>query len=248
MRRHALLTVLGVLGAEANHPVHQVYTIPGMKTLHPMVALYDCRNASSSRADCGPAVPLRDDFEDLCVSQQRLEAGRGRMSLSLQGQVIDIVVMPDEDETLILSDEHGHVYLGGMVGELLNHLAQSGGFMYRAIVVMPPDEEYENWTSWMQDWVNRADLVACWFYDTRDRRDKGITYPYNFYHLSPHLVVRRQETSNTREIIETWFRFLKPFTWDLWLAICAMVCVSALALGFVEESLFVSDEQRETES
>ena len=67
MRRHALLTVLGVLGAEANHEGHLEQTTPGAKTLNPMVALYDCRNASSSSADCGPAVRLRLRVFRRCV-------------------------------------------------------------------------------------------------------------------------------------------------------------------------------------
>ena len=124
-----------------------------------------------------------------------------------------------------------------------------GKFEFNAIVVDPPafDEYdggdavdgYRDWTSWALDWTNRADLVAAWFHDNRDRRSKGLAYPFNFYQLSPMLVVLEEKHKPPVNIEEDYFQFMMPFTWELWGAILSMFVVVTVALGFIEGRLFI---------
>ena len=145
------------------------------------------------------------------------------LSNALRGAVIDIVLVPDEDETLWSGNS-----FGGLVGDVLNDLAGRGGFTWNAIVVRPPhtgDAYGGSWNAWMQDWVNRADLIAAWMYDSGARREKGIAFPYSFYELSPVLVV-----ADLGLVEQQWWEgdlmaFLQPFSMDLCVATCIHPCM-----------------------
>lgn len=212
-------------------------------TVSPLRKIIDCRGGGSGGGAlaCGTAVPNRTTFKDFCGLANTKNKTR------LSGIVLDIVLIPSEDETLFLSDAAGNTYLGGIVGEVLTQIAMEGEFEFNAIVVDPPafdegevdEDNYPDWTAWALDWTNRADLVAAWFHDNRERRAKGLTYPFNFYQLSPMLVVREQKNEPPTNIEEEYFQFMMPFTWELWGAILAMFVVVTLALGFIEGKLFI---------
>ena len=203
-------------------------------TVNPLRKLIDCRGAASSSAACGPAVPNRTGWPNNYCGLDRIQN-----ETRLAGFVLDIVVIPDEDETLILIDEAGNTYLGGIVGEILNQIATEGRFAFNAIMVDPPGDEYADWTTYALDWANRADLLAVWFYDNRDRRSKGLAYPYNFYQLSPMVVALERTVAPERNIEAEYFQFMMPFTWELWGAILGMFVLVTLALGFIEGRLFI---------
>ena len=216
-------------------------------TVSPLRKIIDCRGGGSGALACGTAVPNRTTFKNFCDLSKIQNKSR------LSGVVLDIVLIPSEDETLFLLDAAGKTYLGGIVGEVLTQIAMEGTFEFNAIVVDPPtfneyhegevdEDEYHDWTAWALDWTNRADLVAAWFHDNRDRRAKGLTYPFNFYQLSPMLVVREQKNQPPTNIEEEYFQFMMPFTWELWGAILAMFVVVTLALGFIEGKLFIVPE------
>ena len=221
-------------------------------TVSPLRKVIDCRGGGSGALACGTAVPNRTAFKDFCGLASIQNKSR------LSGIVLDIVLIPSEDETLFLLDAAGKTYLGGIVGEVLTQIAMEGFFEFNAIVVDPPkfdefhdgevhegdgdEDEYHDWTAWALDWTNRADLVAAWFHDNRDRRAKGLTYPFNFYQLSPMLVVREEKNQPPTNIEEEYFQFMMPFTWELWGAILAMFVVVTLALGFIEGKLFIVPE------
>ena len=202
-------------------------------TVSPLRKLIDCRGAESSAAACGPAIPNRTSWNNLCGLERIQNETR------LAGKVLDIVVIPDEDETLILFDKYGNTYLGGIVGEVLTQIATEGLFEFNAIMVDPPDDAYASWTAWALDWTNRADFVAAWFYDNKDRRSKGLAFPFNFYELSPMVVASSRTVKAETNIGEEYFQFMMPFTWELWGAILAMLVVVTLTLGFIEGRLFI---------
>lgn len=60
----------------------------------------------------------------------------------LAGSILDVILVPDEDETLFLTDLKSRVYVGGLVGDAVNALAEGGNFQWRGIVVNPPDAAY----------------------------------------------------------------------------------------------------------
>lgn len=75
---------------------------------------------------------------------------------------------------MITTDEYGRTSVKGLTGELLEKLALTGGFKYRAIFVNAPDEAYPlGYNAWLVDWANRADLITTWFQDTVWRREQG---------------------------------------------------------------------------
>jgi len=207
-------------------------------TVRPLRRLFDCRGAASSSAACGPAVPNRTNWPNKYCGLDRIQN-----ETRLAGFVLDIVVIPDEDETLILFDNDGNTYLGGIVGEILTQIASEGRFEFNAIMVDPPGPEYADWTTFALDWVNRADLLAAWYYDNRVRRGSGLAYPYNFYALSPMAVVLEQTKARPMNIEAEYFQFMMPFTWELWGAILGMFVFVTLALGFIEGRLFIAPRE-----
>jgi hypothetical protein len=56
---------------------------------------------------------------------------------SLAGMQLDVLLVPDEDETLWKPDD-GVAHIGGMVGEILARVASEGHFTWNAYVVRPP--------------------------------------------------------------------------------------------------------------
>ena len=205
---HPVLVALGVIYAMPQSG----NTSDGL--MPPLASVTWCLGAASSAEDCGPAIQGRTDWNnDWCGREARLRSGELELSDALRGAVIDIVLVPDEDETLWSGNS-----FGGLVGDVLNDLASRGGFTWNAIVVRPPhssDVYGGSWNLWMRDWVNRADLIAAWMYDSGDRRDQGISFPYSFYELSPVLVV-----ADLGLIEQQWWQgdlmaFLQPFSKDL---------------------------------
>ena len=239
-----LAAVLPMAGAS-----EQPYAVITETTQRPLRKIFDCRGAPSSAHACGPAVASRTTWPDLC--DRNADGSVSTVDSTglavdwLRGQVLDIVLIPDEDETLFLLDGDGNTYIGGMVGEVITDIAKNGGFEFNAIVVDPPDNAYEggSWTLWAEDWSNRADLIAAWFYDSKDRRARGLVFPYNFYQLSPVLVAHETTVEISQSITEEYFQFMLPFSWGLWGAILLMLLLCTLALGFIEERLFIAPRE-----
>ena len=94
-----------------------------------------------------------------------------------------------------------------------------------------------DWTLFGADWVNRADLIAAWFYDTGERRDEGLVYPYNLYDLSATVVAQDRGSQKLHFNDYDWFAFLIPFTPTLWASICIAGLVVAVVEKFVEGHL-----------
>ena len=123
---------------------------PSTSTLFPLVEVWDCRDLPSYAA-CGPAAPQRTDGLSLGgVWQQRFLQATSNFSTvaneltaSLRGAVLDIVLVPSEDDAFIAVSLAGETYIGGLVGEVIGLLAGDGGFTWRAIVVNPPGVDGE---------------------------------------------------------------------------------------------------------
>jgi hypothetical protein len=181
----------------------------------PLAHVTWCLGAASTSEGCGQAIAGRTEWNnDWCNRTARLRTGELSLSNALRGAVLDIILVPAEDETLWLGSS-----FGGLVGDVLNELARNGGFTWNAFVVRPPqtgDAYGGSWNNWMVDWVNRADLVAAWMYDNAARRENGISFPHSFYELSPVLVV-----ANLGQTEQAWWQgdlmaFLQPFSAELY--------------------------------
>ena len=61
------------------------------------------------------------------------------LTASLRGAVLDIVLVPSEDDAFIAVSLAGETYIGGLVGEVIGLLAGDGGFgsqgSFRAVVL-----------------------------------------------------------------------------------------------------------------
>lgn len=163
-------------------------------------------------APCGPAVPLRTQWNvDLCDLNKAAVNRTLLLNKALAGHVIDVVVMPAEDETLWLEDSLGLASFGGIVGDVMNEVALQGGFRWNALVVNPPQpgDLYDgSWDLWWQDWVNRCDLVAVWFFDKPSRRAAGLYFPHNFYVLDPVLMVASTSYTPSELKDYDWLAFM----------------------------------------
>jgi hypothetical protein len=90
---------------------------------------------------------------------------------------------PDHSSPWIVGDD-GVGFFGGLVGDALQELALTAGFRFNAIVINPPsatDAYNGSWDRWADDWLNRADLIAVWFYRTAPRTARGFQFPEPFY-------------------------------------------------------------------
>jgi hypothetical protein len=99
----------------------------------PLLSVTWCNTPNyTSDAACGEAVPYRKQRNfDGCALTSLLMNDTSVSLAELRGilddQVLDIVLMPAEDETLWLQDEFGQYYFGGIVGDALADLAERGG-------------------------------------------------------------------------------------------------------------------------
>ena len=76
-------------------------------TVSPLRKIIDCRGGGSGSLACGAAVPNRTNFKDFC------DLANIQNKTRLSGIVLDIVLIPSEDETLFLLDASSKTYLGG---------------------------------------------------------------------------------------------------------------------------------------
>ena len=76
-------------------------------TVSPLRKIIDCRGGGSGSLACGAAVPNRTNFKDFC------DLANIQNKTRLSGIVLDIVLIPSEDETLFLLDAASKTYLGG---------------------------------------------------------------------------------------------------------------------------------------
>ena len=186
---------------------------------------------------CGAAVAQRTQFNnDWCARSAAVQAGNLTTAEALKGAVLDIILVPAEDETLYAQPLDGEpAYYYGLVGDALREIALLGEFEWNAIVVRPPnkDDVYNgSWDKWMMDWTQRGDMIAAWMYDVEWRRDMGIDFPHSFYELSPVLLVRETDGATPAGDSLWWERLtfiFKPFGANLWLAlVIAFVAAGAL--------------------
>ena len=186
---------------------------------------------------CGAAVAQRTQFNnDWCARSAAVQAGNLTTAEALKGAVLDIILVPAEDETLYAQPLDGEpAYYYGLVGDALREIALLGEFEWNAIVVRPTnkDDVYNgSWDKWMMDWTQRGDMIAAWMYDVDWRRDMGIDFPHSFYELSPVLLVRETDGATPAGDSLWWERLtfiFKPFGANLWLAlVIAFVAAGAL--------------------
>ena len=57
------------------------------------------------------------------------------------------------------------------------------------------------------------------------------------------LVALEQKVEGSQSFAEEYFQFMMPFTWELWGAIILMFILVTLALGFIEERLFIAPQE-----
>lgn len=200
-----------------------------------------CEDGRRSDASCGPATVHRTRFNnDLCARRASVVAGNITLRQALRGAVLDIVLMPKEDETLWLRNSRGEYYFSGIVGDALTYAATAGGFEWNAIVVEPPssaDVYAGSWDAWLSDWINRGDLVAVWFYDTTIRREIGASFPHSFYNLSPVLLVEERDTTEPFNAYRFFFSYLMPFSWQLWCSILTLFVLVGFLDGLTDDKM-----------
>mmetsp|Transcript_29211 Transcript_29211/g.85381 ORF Transcript_29211/g.85381 Transcript_29211/m.85381 type:complete len:676 (+) Transcript_29211:74-2101(+) len=193
--------------------------------LPPMVDVFCCMDEAVHRtdSDCGPATRNRTVFAEnkICTRRHEVLAGNRSMARALEGLVLDIALLPTEDETPYGEPANGdQAFYHGLVGDVINLIAREGGFTWRAVVIKPPKpgDAYDgSRDEFLVDWTNRVDLIAACMFMTPSRLQKGVAWPYPFYDLSPVLLV--QSRTPEQKLIDRWAFFMKPFSNDLWLFI-----------------------------
>ena len=244
---HLAALLLGTARAQTGCPSYAGCVDPapacpvaGQKFEPPLRSVTCCLDADTFEPEsaCGPAVARRTQFNnDWCARSAAVQAGNLSAAKALRGTVLDIILVPAEDETLYAQPLDGEpAYYYGMVGDALREIAEEGEFEWNAIVVRPPNTEDAyggSWDKWMVDWTQRADMIAAWMYDMPWRRDMGIDYPYAFYELSPVLLVRETDASAGGANSLLWDRLtfiFTPFDAYLWLALV----VAFLIVGILD--------------
>ena len=216
----------------------------------PIRSIVMCEDGRLSHEACGAASASRTQFNNnWCERLESVVSGNVTLRRALEGAVLDILLMPKEDETLWQQDADGAYYFGGLVGEVLSVLATEGGFEYNALIVEPPssDDAYSgNWNEWMLDWSNRVDFIAAWMFDNTARREAGVKFPMSFYDLSPVLLAVETTVSPQIDFVRFFFSYLLPFSWGLWGCILALFFLVGLVDAAVDDKLPAWDEAQYT--
>ena len=206
-----------------------------------------CLNQTTD-ADCGEARRGRTTFTlDLCAIDALVDLGNMSLSNALRGQIVDLLLVPEEDETIWVDNGVDPSGFAGLVGDVLTDVAIRGGFQWHAYVVRAPKagDAYDgNWNTWILDWTNRVDIIGAWMFDNPTRRAVGIEYPFNFYALDA-IVVVVDRGGRQRSIFEmNWFAWIQPFKVSLWMAIMVTVILVGITERFVEGHLASSLDTR----
>ena len=160
-----LLLVVSLIAVLASDPFPDDGTT-SVNLRAPLNSVTWCLQAPNSQADCGNATRNRRLWgNDWCSLFNQAHEGVLDPAKSLRGLVLDIALVPDEDEILWYeaSGLQG-AYFGGLVGDMLNKVAELGGFTYNAYVIRPPhasDMYNGSWDGWMKDWVVSAQGIKC---------------------------------------------------------------------------------------
>ena len=238
----------------------------------PLIEIFDCRSTQSTSADpCGPAVVGRDMWsQDWCATSLYVQRHEIGATNALRGKVLDVVINgynPAIDVKPFTDPISGAVSLSGFTPTLINDIAELGGFQWRALLVKDPDVAYSfNYTSWLTDWVNRADLIAPFFYDTKERRDYGrlLSNDSNAVAAVGRLVELRRpssgavacpgiaypfnmynldgmlltlETEDAKSFTQEYLVFMSPFSWGVWGGLMGMFALFGVAMSFIEGNM-----------
>ena len=138
---------------------------------------------------------------------------------------------PDPDGT-------HHAGWKGLNIELFDYFASVLGFTYN-MSNMGYAGDYgpaETWTQQLYRAVDDADLTGCYWIETNDRMNHGVSYLRGTYDLTPVLIARMLSAGETKA--ETWYKsfynFLDPFTFNLWWIILGFVVCSGVVDWLVE--------------
>ena len=121
----------------------------------------------SPESGCGEATLGRTHWPNgaaLCQRKDEVLSGQRDMRRALEGLTLDILMLPTEDEILLGEPRNGDpVYYYGFVGDILNLVAETGGFEYNAIITRAPHagDAYDgNWDDYLVDCI-RHGLDPC---------------------------------------------------------------------------------------
>ena len=119
--------------------------------------------------------------------------------------------------------------------ELLKLVAAQLNFTY-TIVEIKLNATIDNWENVLYQAAQRYDLVMSYWTKSEARMK---IYPYTWVeHLSDsYHMVGKHSTVVEVDLLETLYTFLKPFSYDLWLAIIGLLVVQGIILYYVETSI-----------
>ena len=127
---HLAALLLGTAQAQTGCPSYAGCVDPapacpvaGQKFEPPLRSVTCCLDADTFEPEsaCGPAVARRTQFNnDWCARSAAVQAGNLSAAKALRGTVLDIILVPAEDETLYAQPLDGEpAYYYGMVGDAL---------------------------------------------------------------------------------------------------------------------------------
>ena len=138
----------------------------------------------------------------------------------------------------------------GWVGlniDLYDAISQSLGFTYELVDIGYPIGD-EGWTGELLRVIDEVDLVGCWWAHGTIRND-NVVMLRGHIDTSTSLVaaVRHEEKTIAESFFESFYSFLMPFHYTLWLAIVALVVLSGM-VDYVVESRRLPGEAKLTAS
>jgi len=119
-------------------------------------------------------------------------------------------------------DSNGRIPEGddpGFLVELMDKMAQRGGFTWRQSFGVYESSINGNWTELMLWGIQTYDFVVDYYYFTNDRLSSGVTFLPGWFDGS--WIIVGEETVTTKG---NFFSWLKPFDYRVWYMIC-ITCV-----------------------
>ncbi|GFH55628.1 hypothetical protein CTEN210_12104 [Chaetoceros tenuissimus] len=173
--------------------------------------------------------------QNFCDIQSQFHNGEVELRTAFEGRDLHVSLTYDPD--YVFRNEDGSINLEnpGLLVQLLDEIALRGKFSWRDTFVW---EDYnaltedKDWTDLLLWSVDSYDISANWWFDTRARTSRGVSFPKGWMDGSLIIVTTKDDDSVKDEFKA--FSWATPFTWTVWVAIIATLIVSALISAFVE--------------
>ncbi|CAB9525230.1 Glutamate-gated receptor that probably acts as non- selective cation channel (By similarity) [Seminavis robusta] len=126
----------------------------------------------------------------------------------------------------------------GVIPVILDELGRRGGFTWRDSfgIYTDPGQHNMTWNETLHWTMDTYDLVADWWTNSRERMHDGVVFIEEFVDSSFVVVTRDAvfERSSSEVTISSFFNWLKPYSWEVWVMTLFTILLSGVVFQVLE--------------